>query len=303
MKYKANPTLIGAFIVGALALLLVGIIFLSPGVGADRGRYHMYFEGSVKGLDVGAPVMVKGVRVGTVRDIHLRANNSDTASSVAYVVPVTVELSRRHLLPQGEGNKVSIADLIQKGLRAQLALDSFITQKLFVELTFRPGTETKFYSATMDEIKEIPTMQTVWQTLQADLEEVDVAQLAKEASLALENVNRILEAPELMQTLNALEQGLGNINVLVTGLSQDGKRLTESVDLTLTDTRELFSQLEDTVARADQVIANLDGLTGADSPTLDRVELALDEITGTAQALRRFIEVLERKPDAMVRGL
>lgn len=303
MRRKANPTIIGAFIFGALMLLIVGIVFLSPDIGADREHYQLYFEGSVKGLNVGAPVLVKGVRVGTVRDIHLRVDSSEADRPVAYVVPVIVELSRRHLLPQEEGSEVSISDLIQKGLRAQLELDSFITQKLFVELEFRPDTEARFHTTEMNEMKEIPTMQTAWQTLQADLEELDIAHLVSEASSALETVNRILNAPEVMQTLGSLEQALRNINVLVTDLSRDRERLTESIDLTLTDTRDLVSQIESTVTRADQVVANLDDLTGDDSPTVDRVELALDEITGTAKTLRRFVEMLERKPDALVRGL
>src|SRR5262245_58689924 len=73
MSMRANPSVIGAFVLGA-AILFVGGLLLWGGTGIfkSRQRYVMYFETAVTGLQKGAPVMVKGVRVGEVTDVQVR---------------------------------------------------------------------------------------------------------------------------------------------------------------------------------------------------------------------------------------
>lgn len=321
MSRKANPTIIGAFVLGAVIIAIVGIVFLSPGVGEDRETYQLYFEGSVKGLNAGAPVMVKGVRVGTVRDISLRMDMTEHAQ---YIVPVVIELSQRHLLSHKQTTDADMTELVKKGLRAQLEVESLVTQKLFIELAFRPDTEAKFYPHSSGQLQEIPTVQTPWQELQAGLADVDIGQLATKATSVLDGINRILNGPELMQTLTTLEQSLSNINILVSGLAEDRGQLSGDLQLTLAETRATFAEArkaltqmdqtlksgnavmadtQELVQQIDQVMVNLGGLTGDDSPTVYRVEVALDEITDTAQAMRRFVEMLERKPNALLLGM
>jgi ABC-type transporter Mla subunit MlaD len=70
---RANPKLIGAFVVGAVALVVVGVLLLGGAKWLTEKRtFVAYFEGSVKGLNVGAPVEFQGVRVGSVTDMQLQ---------------------------------------------------------------------------------------------------------------------------------------------------------------------------------------------------------------------------------------
>ena len=73
MSHKKNRSLaIGAFIVGAILLVFVALLFFSGGrFFADKKRVVMYFEGSVQGLQVGAPVKLKGVVLGEIIDISI----------------------------------------------------------------------------------------------------------------------------------------------------------------------------------------------------------------------------------------
>ena len=72
MGRKANPVLIGAFVVGAIALGVVGIVVFGSGrLFADTTPFVMYFTGSVDGLNVGSPVKFKGVEIGAVTSIQL----------------------------------------------------------------------------------------------------------------------------------------------------------------------------------------------------------------------------------------
>src|SRR5258708_15633564 len=89
MARKTNPKLIGGFVVGALLLVIVGVLafgggeFLKP-----KGKGVIYFQGSLGGLDVGAPVTFRGVKVGTVTSIVIEY---DIANQVMHI-PVYFEL-------------------------------------------------------------------------------------------------------------------------------------------------------------------------------------------------------------------
>lgn len=322
MSRKANPTIIGAFIFGALVLVIVSILYWLPGFGEDKERYQLLFEGSVKGLSAGAPVLVKGVRVGTVRNIRLQMATDAERGGVAYVVPVIVELSHRHLFSGGAGGD-TIVDLIEHGLRAQLQLDSVVTQQLFVELVFRPETEAVFHHHLPQTFPEIPTIRTGWQTLQEDLVHMDFGQLVNKASSVLDGINRIVNAPELMQSISALEKTLTSASVLMTNLDADRELMNENMLSTLAsvrqavhemdlmfqdgravmgDTRSAIQQARVTMKEVDDLLGNLSALTQDDSPSIYRLETTLDEITATARAMRRFLELLERQPEALLRG-
>lgn len=89
MSRKADPALIGAFVLGAIVLSVVTILLVA---GDDWFRKHsqhmLYFEGAAHGLQVGAPVVFLGVKVGTVKHIQLGLDESNHK----FVVPVTIEI-------------------------------------------------------------------------------------------------------------------------------------------------------------------------------------------------------------------
>jgi paraquat-inducible protein B len=73
MGRRSNPTLIGAFIVGAVALIVIGLLVFGRGqLFTEKRTYVLYFDGSVKGLNVGAPVDFQGVKIGSVTDIKVQ---------------------------------------------------------------------------------------------------------------------------------------------------------------------------------------------------------------------------------------
>lgn len=323
MSRKANPTIIGAFIVGALLFLMAIVAFWLPGFGESHERYQLYFDGSVKGLSVGAPVMIKGVRVGSVRNISLRMDAQTAERDADYMVPVVVELSHRHVLPDEAGGE-TMADLIEQGLRAQLELDSLVTQQLFVELTFRPQTPAKFHPHLAGDFPEIPTVRTGWQALQSDLVEIDLGELVVQATSTLEGVNRLVNAPELMRSISAFEQTLTSAHTLMSGLNEDRELINETMLSTMAnvrdilnkldgmfadgrilmgDTHTLVQQMHSSMDSVEQLLENLNLLTDEDSPTMFRAETAMDEVTETARAMRRFLEMLERRPEALLRGM
>ncbi len=103
MSRHASSTVIGAFVVGALALAVATLLVLGGNrFFAKTDKYVMFFEGSAKGLSVGAPVDLKGVRVGSVADIKLIFDPKDLFFRIMVVIETDPEV-----MTQLETNGVS----------------------------------------------------------------------------------------------------------------------------------------------------------------------------------------------------
>jgi paraquat-inducible protein B len=92
MKKRISPTLIGAFVVGALILLVIGVVtFASGQLFKHRKEFILYFDGSVNGLRIGAPVKLKGVEIGSVKDIRLQVENRMQVNKIPVIIQIDLE--------------------------------------------------------------------------------------------------------------------------------------------------------------------------------------------------------------------
>ena len=168
---RANPAVIGGFIVGAVVLVIAGVMILGSGkLFTETIKCVMYFEGAIQGLYVGAPVNFRGVKVGSVTNIKMQLDRQNFNIRI----PVIVEF------PKGAGGtmemlhadprtlKDALAALIERGLQAQLQTESLLTGQLFIQLDLPPAMspeaapkEPTFDPAT--KLLEIPTVPTTLQ--------------------------------------------------------------------------------------------------------------------------------------------
>jgi paraquat-inducible protein B len=129
---RANPKVIGAFVVGALGLVVVGVLLLGGAeVPTAKPTFVAYFEGSVKGLNVGAPVEFQGVKVGSVTDIQLQFLTAE----MEFRIPVFLQFEPGRMTQVGRQVDVRgqfLKPLVERGLRAQLEMQSFVTGQLIV---------------------------------------------------------------------------------------------------------------------------------------------------------------------------
>src|SRR5262249_52966937 len=143
MGSKSSPTVIGAFVVGAIICMVAGVLLFSGGkFFTQKLPYVLFFYRSLEGLNVGGPGVFFGVPVGEVTDIEALA----APTTFAVVIRVKVELVRGSLKVRGEGFKdahQAIEGLIQQGVRASLRMQSFVTGVLYVAVDFHPDTPIK----------------------------------------------------------------------------------------------------------------------------------------------------------------
>ena len=123
MSKRANTALIGAFVIGALAIAAMAAVIVGSGrFLRSNVKFVCYFQGSVNGLDKGAPVKFRGVPIGVVTDIMLSLGERQGEPRI----PVVLEIDKSRLRELGASQElVAAPGMIKKlaregGLRAQL---------------------------------------------------------------------------------------------------------------------------------------------------------------------------------------
>lgn len=265
MSRRANPVAIGAFVVGALALVVIGlVVFGSVNIFHRPLQVVMYFDESVNGLSVGAPLAYRGVKFGTVTTIRVEVGTTRIA--------VFAELDPGALTgrPGRKDARAELQKAIQGGLRAQLGLQSIVTGQLFVSLVNLPDT-APITVGLEPAVIEIPTVPTLLQQFVDRLEKVVNAvqnlpweQLFKAGLETLEGTRDLAKSPELARTLKAADSALADFQKTMRTLDREMGPLIASLRDTsdasrgvvkdvgqdlrqvLSDTRPLISSLKDT---------------------------------------------------------
>jgi phospholipid/cholesterol/gamma-HCH transport system substrate-binding protein len=296
---QANTKLIGAFIVGAVALIVV--IFLVFGSGklfTQTFEYVVYFRGSVNGLDVGAPVKLRGVTVGSVSEITpLYYPNGD------FAVEVKIETIKGIVKIVGDTGEEDdqmekINHLIKEGLRAQLNTSSFVTGKLFVNIDYYPDTETIFMKKdeTLIEIPSIPSTTEMFEnslkSVMKGMENLNLDELTESLNRTVKNVDAILSSPMWQANLEMVNRNLIKTDTLFA-------RLNRAVDPITKNVLETTLQTTETLNRIQLLVENLDNIAVNNSYEIQEV---LKEISRSAQALKRLAEYLEEHPSDIIFG-
>jgi paraquat-inducible protein B len=163
---KANPAVIGGFVVGAIALIVIGLlVFGGTSWFAQRNTYIAYFPGSVQGLRVGAPVDFRGVTIGEVTDIEVMFDPEGITARIPVVMQF--DSSRIHIVGMARTGSYEeqVERLIQAGFRAQLQSQSLLTGLLSVNLDFHEDAPVRLEGGDQP-YPEIPTIPSGLEQLQ-----------------------------------------------------------------------------------------------------------------------------------------
>src|SRR5262249_21616799 len=184
MGSKISPTGIGAFVVGAIVCMVAGVLLFGGGkFFTEKLPYVLFFDSSVEGLHIGAPVIFRGVQVGQVTAIEAIAD----PQTFTVVIRVKVELVRGVLKVSDGGFKSpqqAVEGLIQQGVRASLRMQSFVTGVLYVALDFHPNTPIKRLGLD-PRAPELPTIPSDIDVLKSTVQQAmtDLGKLPLEAVL------------------------------------------------------------------------------------------------------------------------
>jgi paraquat-inducible protein B len=322
MSVRANPTAIGVFMIGAIALTVLGVATLASRAWfGDRSTFISFFEESVNGLERGAAVKFQGVPVGTVSELLIQIDEVDKT----FLVPVEYEINLNRLTTEiGEFLHLNEEEVLRRqiadGLRAQLQMESLVTGILYIELTYRPDATPPAQvkrATTHPEIPTTPSLLAAFGTeagsLVADvlqilfrvnemLEEVDMQGLNAAVVASAQAVERLVGSPELQAAINEVPGMAEQLGRTLTEFEILGDRLSEAVGPLTTGLEETLSETTLTVQAARRAIEDTRGLITTDSGIGYGMDQALISLREAAEALRTLVITLERNPDMLIRG-
>ncbi|MBF0230233.1 MAG: MCE family protein [Desulfamplus sp.] len=350
MGSKPNNILIGSFVVGAITLVIVAIMVFGSGyLFKDKNLFILHFKGSVKGLSVGSPVVLRGVKIGSVQDIRINA----ISNSRDFSIPVIIEIGQYLVVMSDDSslgydasgnsglNRVgaeninsdyqnqkatidnlsveeNLKSLIDRGLRAQLEMQSMVTGQLLVGLDFHPEKPARL-SGQKSKYPEIPTIQTdieefTQKIKQVPIEEMfnklfsiissveksfnpeSIGQLLTSLSLTLKSLNKISDSLDehLPAIASDVEDTIKNANILMQNSNSQLIALSGLLKQAIADTQNLISiatlQIEttgatinDTVSNTNTLVTNINNQVPPVSKSLKETIIAAKSTLNTAK--------------------
>ena len=324
MSKPIGKPIIGAFVVGAVAIVVAGLFVLGGGKFLKKNYMRvMYFDGSVKGLKVGAPVTFRGVEVGTVTNITIRANPEDMTTRIPVVVaidPASIETTTGgHFAEQ-------LPRMIKLGLRAKLELQSMVTGQLQIELDYMPDTKARLVGGK-SKYPEIPTVPSIMSKFAKDLEQIPIQEIGHRVSAVLAGIQKFMDNPELGQGVKNLNQTILDIQKLVKDVGSHVDPLLDSATAAIGHADELVlnvnKQIEPLAAdvkkttaavtgaadaarpaikEGGKAFANIAALTGKGSEERRQLDRTLKALQEAARSIKVWADYLERHPEALIRG-
>ncbi len=260
----------------------------------DVKRYFlMFFDQTVRGLSPGAPVEIRGIKVGEVVKLNLQY---DTVTQ-DFRIPVLVMLEpqRIHSLVTQEGTVISgekvdeaidegILDrglakrdqlMVEKGFRAQLKTGNLLTGQLFIDMDYYPEAAP----ATITEENGYRVFPTISTPLERIMEKVD-AILKKVDALPLDKISE-------------------NINVAINDLKTVFK---EFGAISGKVNRETLPRVNESLDKLTTTLEGIDATLGPDSALSYNSREVMDELSMAIRSLRSLLDYLEKNPQALILG-
>ncbi|MEA5113691.1 MAG: MlaD family protein [Geobacteraceae bacterium] len=322
MAKPASKTLIGAFVVGAVALVVAAVALFGSGkLFAERPRFVMYFPGSVNGLEIGSPVQFRGVKIGEVAEVSAKIDRN-----LRVVIPVIAEVDQGSMgVPEEIKREIAgrrypyIQRLIAMGLKAQLRMKSLITGQLYVAVDFYPDKPIRLLGLDK-RYPEIPTIPSTSEVLMASLEQVPLTDITNKLLKVTEGIERIVNSPEIKGSVKSLDKDLKVLGDLIRNLNGEIKPTLANLRDTSTAARGAFAQAEKTLAFNEgapgktveslqktledlrRAIASYEKLADRNVDIGYDLTKTLQEIDGAAKSIRALADYLERHPESIVKG-
>ncbi len=328
MAKKANPALIGAFVLGAIVLAVGGLVVFGGGKFFRQTQVWVgYFHESVKGLAIGSPVTFQGVKIGSVTDIKVVVDPKE----MKIRTPVFFEIEAdRFTSALGEikfqKGAPGVKIMIERGLRAQLETQSFVTGQLAVALDFHPDTPVHLTGLNPD-LLEMPTIPSSAEKLARTIENLPIDEITQSALKTIQGVDRLVNAPELKETIRSLSAAARDLRELAQHMDAEVRPLTTDVAKTLEATRDTLKDtqklVQDVGGQVGPAAASVEKTLTAARTTLEGAQRTLGTVTETVaetssmqheltgalrelsaalRSIRTLSDYLERHPDALLFG-
>ncbi len=328
MVKKNNPAAVGAFVIGGIVIVIGLVVILGAGNWfTHKDRFVCFFSGSLNGLNVGAPVKFRGVRIGSVASIMVNLPGYSPTRSITpesaerLRLPVIIELDQKELTSLGASGDLAhgkgLQHLIDVGLRARLATESLLTGLLYVDLNFFPDTRAELVLKPDNKAyREIPTLPTQLEQIQeaamrglGKLDQIDFAALVSSLTEAAQSARDFVSSDQLKTAVVALGSAAGSLSTTARASSETLAKLSGNLDPLIISLRETSESLRKTsesamgaMQGARAALVNLQQVVDPDSPLIYQLTQAAGRLGEASVAMRELASDLDRNPSILIRG-
>jgi len=326
MRKKPRPALIGAFVLGAIAIAVVGVGVLASGVFLkETSPFVAYFEESVDGLDVGAPVKFNGIKIGEVTDIGIYVTEHPMNRFASVTFKIDLDYIRSLGITSDFRDPRVVREQIDLGMRVRLELASIVTGVVFLELEFDDDEGPPVFVREKAPFPEIPTKKSALAELGqsateviARLSAVDAPAIGAQLITVLKTVDSTLSGVQLRETTDALLAAVADLREAIdrADVEQSRRKLQTTLD-EFYDVGVLLNQrLEPTLARVDSATRKLDhtlsvlqtaahdvgNVMRPNSDLIVSIEQAMEANRRAMESMRLLAETIERNPKVLLTG-
>lgn len=255
--------------------------------------YVAFFNQSVRGLEVGAPVEYRGLKIGSVANVPYFADGEALKLFRDGMIPVRIRIDpyliemggQTHESREYWENELQVA--LQRGLTAQLSSNNLILGSKMIELS--------------DEKSSLPIIKPV-------NEYHHLPVMASRSGGSLENLQaqmgQLLEKFNKLPLENTVGELNGNLKELRTSL-QAAQKLMSSMNQTMNSANKLISkpQTQQIPNEINQVLRELrETLQGVSpqSPVYQDVQNTLREVDEVLRDAKPLIRTLKDKPNSLI---
>ncbi len=246
MKREPNKKVIGLFLVVGFALFLglIGKSVFNKMHADTKDMVVMYFSESLQGLSEGSPVIFQGVEVGKVTRIVLVTDKN----SLKFNVAVYARFKETDIISEGslweklwkKENFNFLDIMIEQGMRARLASQSYLTGQLRIDLVMLPETEVKmFESPKKENIPQIPTVLSKKEELSRGLDGLKIQEMVSQ----INHVTDVL-GKELPVLLPALRESSQNLDKTLSKVAGSSDETISNLNETLRDVSDAAKSLQ-----------------------------------------------------------
>ncbi|WP_042288028.1 intermembrane transport protein PqiB [Citrobacter sedlakii] len=247
----------------------------------DHIDYLMFFKDSIRGLQPGAPLEFRGIRLGTVSKVPFFMPNMRQVFNNDYRIPVLVRIEPERLKAQlGEETDVGahLADLLKRGLRGSLKTGNLVTGALYVDLDFYPKEPPLTGIREFNGYQIIPTVSG------------GLAQIQQRLMEALDKINNLPLNPMIQQATNTLSESQRTMKHLQTTLDNMNK-ITSSQSM-----QQLPADMQNTLRELNR---SMQGFQPG-SAAYNKMVADMQRLDQVLRELQPVLKTLNEKSNALV---
>ncbi len=290
MSARTRAAGIGLFIILMLALgigmaLLVGNSNLWN---KSKQRYELVFDSSVKGLEIGAPVTLKGVRVGEVVSVNARFYRDSNIPLNSVVVDINAD--RIHF---DDEPSTSLEDiLLYSDFSAQLKTQSFLTGLLYLELdVYSDPPQTILVDTSYPQIPTVPSnLDKLY-----SFNEVDFVQIAMNFQQLVDNLQTFTSTPDFQALPSQFKTTLASIDKSFALVGSGADTMGKEMGMAMVTLQQSMKTMED-------IAASIGYQLSADSPIVQSLNESLQSVSRAAKSMKQLTDMLEKNPEALITG-